>query len=86
MHFSEYPWQYMFLKLSISRPYQVSCAGCGNVNFMGVSISGDSLYKIVRFMYCSMEICTFLNIHGNTCFKSFPFLGRTRPAVLVVGM
>ena len=62
------------------------CAGCGNVNLMGVSISGESLYRIVRFMYCSMEICTFLNIHGNSCFKSFPFLGRTRSAVLVVGM
>ena len=44
---------------------------------------------------CVQQFCTFqvmlygdghFNIHGNTCLTRSPFLGRTRPAVLVVGM
>ena len=64
-------------KVSISRPYQASCAGCGNVTLMGVSNSGEPLYRFVRLMYCCMEIGTFLNIHGNTCLTRFPFVGHT---------
>ena len=67
-------------------PYQTSCTGCGNVTLMGVSNSGESLRGFLRFMYCCMEISTFQNIHGNTYLTRFPFVGHTRPVVLVVGM
>ena len=84
-HFSEYPWQYISYKVSICRPYQTSCTGCGEVILMGVSYSGESLRGFSRFMYRCMEIGTFQNIHGNTYLTRFPFIGHTRAVVLVVG-
>ena len=76
----------MSYKVSICRPYQTSCTGCGGVTLMGVSNSGELLSGFLRFMYCCMEIGTFLNIHGNTCLTRFIFVGHTRPVLLVVGV
>ena len=56
------------------------------MTLMGVSNSGESLRGFLRFIYCCMEIGTFENIHGNTYLTRFPFVGHTRPVVLVVGM